>query len=101
MSSVELLNPWSYCAGLTNLECLNFDACKVGDEGIKHLKGICYKNQHQSLKEWQIVALAKVVSSPYCVQILTGLTNLHILELSDSEVKNSGLPFLTGMVTTL
>lgn len=26
-------------AGLTNLESLNLDSCKVSDEGIEHLKG--------------------------------------------------------------
>lgn len=42
-----LINTWSgelsWCSSvlleLINLECLNLDSCKIGDEGLAHLKG--------------------------------------------------------------
>jgi hypothetical protein len=50
----------SWCAGLTNLESLNLDSCKVGDEGVEHLSGAPFfpllMNSHAWISETVIYA---------------------------------------------
>jgi hypothetical protein len=40
--SAKLLIKKILFSGLTKLESLNLDSCRIGDEGLVHLSGDCY-----------------------------------------------------------
>ncbi|KAH7286803.1 hypothetical protein KP509_32G023300 [Ceratopteris richardii] len=90
----------AYIKGLTNLEDLNLDSCKVGDAGLEFLKGPFFFGEcfcTELLESGTMrMSLAKPMLMLCLLVCVADLLNLKSLNISDSEVTELGLPYISG-----
>jgi hypothetical protein len=83
--------------GLTKLEYLNLDSCQIGDEGLVNLTGLLLSSsEYLRFEESNIWIGSMMYSMKFLVIFLSGLTLLKSLVLSDTEVGNSGIRYISG-----
>ncbi|OVA19188.1 Leucine-rich repeat [Macleaya cordata] len=98
--------------GLTKLESLNLDSCRIGDEGLVNLAGLLHlKNLELSdtevgsnglrhisgLASLESLNLSFTLVSDSGLRKLSGLTSLKSLNLDARQITDTGLTALTGI----
>ncbi|XP_066397840.1 uncharacterized protein [Miscanthus floridulus] len=71
-----------FLSDLISLECLNLDSCKIGDEGLFHLKG---------LMQLKVLELSDTEVGSNGLRHLSGLTGLTHLDLFGALIVDSGM----------
>lgn len=93
-------------AGLTNLESLNLDSCRIEDDGLVNLKGLHLNFKHLSLILllfcYSVFLFANVASTEICPSLINPVSKLLTLSLQVTDGVNATSPiFAVHLTNTL